>query len=85
MTFIRLTLQKPEISAGSNGPLRLVKGFSFILVYLFDTKRLYKKLTFNFSLISSADGEEFQETACCNCSEVASKASGKIGAGFICR
>ena len=28
MTLIRLTLLEPAISAGSNGPLRLVKGFS---------------------------------------------------------
>ena len=33
MTLIRLTLQKPETTTGSNGPFRLVKGFSLALSY----------------------------------------------------
>ena len=34
MTLIRLTLQKPEISTGANGPFRLVKVFSLaIFIY----------------------------------------------------
>ena len=49
MILIRLTLQKPEISAGSNGPLRLVKGFLSFSYTL--AKGTFERLDFEWASV----------------------------------